>query len=74
MYVDKTKRYGYSFLAFVQDALWYNSDLVKPEELRSLDDLCIPSGKARLATAIRGAAALDKVTGLSCGKPRVKNF
>ena len=27
MYVDKTNRYGYSFLAFVQDAIWYNSDL-----------------------------------------------
>jgi ABC-type Fe3+ transport system substrate-binding protein len=39
LYVDKTKRYGYSFLAFVQDALWYNTDLVKPENLRSYDDL-----------------------------------
>lgn len=39
MYVDKTKRYGYSFLAFVQDAFWYNTDLMKPEEVRSLDDL-----------------------------------
>jgi iron(III) transport system substrate-binding protein len=39
MYVDKTKRYGYSFLAFVQDAVWYNTDLVKPEELRAYDDL-----------------------------------
>jgi hypothetical protein len=36
MYVDKTRRYGYSFLAFVQDALWYNSDLMKPDEVRSL--------------------------------------
>jgi len=29
MYVENTKRYGYSFLAFVQDAIWYNTDLAE---------------------------------------------
>jgi len=58
MYVDKTKRYGYSFLAFVQDALWYNSDLVKPEELRALDDLLQPKwqGKIGYSDPRRGGA------------------
>jgi iron(III) transport system substrate-binding protein len=58
MYVDKTKRYGYSFLAFVQDALWYNTDLMKPEELRSLDDLLHPKwqGKIGYSDPRRGGA------------------
>ena len=58
MYVDKTKRYGYSFLAFVQDALWYNTDLMKPEELRSYDDLLHPKwhGKIGYSDPRRGGA------------------
>ena len=39
MYVDKANRYAYSFLAFVQEAIWYNTELMKPEEVRSYDDL-----------------------------------
>jgi ABC-type Fe3+ transport system substrate-binding protein len=58
MYVDNTKRYGYSFLAFVQDAVWYNSDLMKPEEVRSLDDLLHPKwqGKIGYSDPRRGGA------------------
>ena len=48
MYVDKTKRFGYSFLAFVQDALWYNTDLMKPEELRAYDDLLHPKWQNKI--------------------------
>jgi iron(III) transport system substrate-binding protein len=39
MYVDKENRYAYSFLAFVQEAIWYNTTLMKPEEIRTYDDL-----------------------------------
>jgi ABC-type Fe3+ transport system substrate-binding protein len=58
MYVDNAKRYGYSFLAFVQDAVWYNTDLVKPEELRSYDDLLNPKwrGKIGYSDPRRGGA------------------
>jgi iron(III) transport system substrate-binding protein len=48
MYVDNSKRYGYSFLAFVQDALWYNTDLAKAEELRSYDDLLHPKWRGKI--------------------------
>jgi ABC-type Fe3+ transport system substrate-binding protein len=39
MYVDKENRYAYSFLAFVQEAIWYNTTLMKPDEIRTYDDL-----------------------------------
>lgn len=48
MYVDKTKRFGYSFLAFVQDALWYNTDLMKPDEVRAYDDLLYPKWQNKI--------------------------
>lgn len=48
MYVDKTKRFGYSFLAFVQDALWYHTELLKPEELRVYDDLLHPKWQNKI--------------------------
>ena len=35
LYVDKANRYAYSFLAFVQEAIWYNTELVKPENVRA---------------------------------------
>jgi iron(III) transport system substrate-binding protein len=48
MYVDRPRRYGYSFLAFVQEALWYNTDLMKPEEVRSYDDLLHPKWRGKI--------------------------
>jgi len=48
LYVDKANRYAYSFLAFVQEAIWYNTELVKPEEIRAYDDLLNPKWKSKI--------------------------
>lgn len=42
------KRLIYSFGAFTSDNLWYNTELVKPEEIRSYDDLLQPKWKGRI--------------------------
>ena len=39
IWVDNAKRYIYSSQAYLTENLWYNSDLVKPEEIRSFNDL-----------------------------------
>ena len=48
MYVDKGNRYAYSFFAFVQEAIWYNTELMKPEEVRAYDDLLHPKWKGKI--------------------------
>jgi iron(III) transport system substrate-binding protein len=48
MYVDKSKRYVYSFLAFVQEAVWYNIDLMNPDEVRTYDDLLRPKWNGKI--------------------------
>src|SRR5258706_2480005 len=42
------KRFIYSFEAFTSDNLWHNTELVKPEELRSYDDLLNPKWKGKI--------------------------
>jgi ABC-type Fe3+ transport system substrate-binding protein len=39
IWADNSKRYIYSSLAYQSQNLWYNAQLVKPEEVRSFDDL-----------------------------------
>lgn len=47
IWVDNAKRYIYSSQAYQTENIWYNTDLVKPEEIRSFNDLLNPkwSGK-----------------------------
>ncbi len=39
IWVDNAKRYIYSSLAYQTENIWYNTELVKPEEFRSFADL-----------------------------------
>ena len=48
LYVDKTNRYAYSFLAFVQEALWYNTEFMKPDEIRVYEDLLHSKWKGKI--------------------------
>lgn len=43
-----TKRFNYSFQAYTSDNLWYNTELLKPEEIRSYDDLLQPKWKGKI--------------------------
>ena len=42
IWVDNAKRYIYSSQAYLTENLWYNTEQVKPEEIRSFDDLLNP--------------------------------
>jgi iron(III) transport system substrate-binding protein len=45
---DKTSRFFYYPAAFAVDNLWYNSEKIKPEEVRSYDDLLNPKWKGQI--------------------------
>ena len=49
IWVDNAKKYIYSFTAYITETLWYNSDLVKPEEITSYDDLLDAKWKGKIA-------------------------
>ena len=74
LYVDKANRYAYSFLAFVQEAIWYNTELMKPEEVRAYDDLLHPKWKGKIGYSDPRAGARGRATGHFCLERRVKNF
>jgi iron(III) transport system substrate-binding protein len=42
VWIDNAKSYIYSSQAYLTENLWYNTDHVKPEEIRSFDDLLHP--------------------------------
>jgi len=48
LWVDSAKRYVYMFQAYLPESIWYNSDLVKPGELRSMDDFLNPKWKGKI--------------------------
>jgi iron(III) transport system substrate-binding protein len=48
MWVDKAKRYIYSFQAYITESLWCNTDLVKRGEIRSYDDFLNPKWKGKI--------------------------
>ena len=48
LWVDSAKRFIYMFQAYLPESIWYNSDLVKPIELRSFDDFLNPKWKGKI--------------------------
>ncbi|HXG49782.1 MAG TPA: extracellular solute-binding protein [candidate division Zixibacteria bacterium] len=48
MWVDRAKRYIYSFQAYLTESIWYNTELAKPDRLRSYDDFLNPAWKGKI--------------------------
>jgi ABC-type Fe3+ transport system substrate-binding protein len=48
LWVDSAKRFIYMFQAYLPESIWYNTDLVKPNEIRSLDDFLNPKWKGKI--------------------------
>ncbi|HEY2921268.1 MAG TPA: extracellular solute-binding protein [Candidatus Binatia bacterium] len=48
LWVDNAKRFVYIFQAYLSEVIWYNTDLIKPNEIRSLDDFLNPKWKGRI--------------------------
>lgn len=48
MWVDRGKRYLYAFQAYLTESMWYNTNLMKPEEVRSYGDFLNPKWKGKI--------------------------
>ncbi len=48
IWIDNAKRYVYSFAAYQTQSLNYNSDLARPEEIRSFDDYLNPKWQGKI--------------------------
>ncbi len=49
LWADRAKKYVYSFTAYMTETAWYNSTLVRPEEIATYDDLLNPKWKGKIA-------------------------
>lgn len=49
LWADNAKKYIYSFTAYMTETIWYNSTLVKPEEITSWENLLDPKWKGKIA-------------------------
>ncbi|HYA29947.1 MAG TPA: extracellular solute-binding protein [Acidobacteriota bacterium] len=48
IWMDNAKRFIYSFAAYQTESLWHNTEVVKPAEFRSFDDLLNPKWQAKI--------------------------
>jgi iron(III) transport system substrate-binding protein len=48
LWVDQSKKFIYSSLAYLSETIWYNTDLIKTSEIRSYDDLLNPKWKGKI--------------------------
>lgn len=49
LWADNGKKFVYSFAAYMTETIWFNTTLVKPEELASWDSLLDPKWKGKIA-------------------------
>lgn len=49
LWADNAKKYIYSFTAYMTETIWYNTTLVKPEEISSWESLLDPKWKGKIA-------------------------
>ncbi len=49
LWADNAKKFVYSFTAYMTETIWYNTALVKPEEINSWDNLLDPKWKGKIA-------------------------
>ena len=48
IWIDNSKRFLYTFQAYQSENLWYNPTLMRPDEIRSYDDLLNPKWKGKI--------------------------
>ena len=48
IWLDSTKRFIYSFQAYQSENLWHNESMMKPDEIRSYDDLLHPKWRGKI--------------------------
>jgi iron(III) transport system substrate-binding protein len=48
LWVDNANRFVYMFQAYLSEVIWYNTDLLNPNEIRSLDDFLNPKWKGKI--------------------------
>ena len=48
LWVDNAKRFVYMFQAYLSEVIWYNTDLINPNDIRSLDDFLNPKWKGKI--------------------------
>jgi iron(III) transport system substrate-binding protein len=48
IWADNAKKYIYSFTAYMTETIWYNTTLVKPEEISSWESLLEPKWKGKI--------------------------
>ena len=70
IWVDNAKRYIYSSQAYQTENMWYNSDQVKPEEIRSFNDLLNPKWSGKIGYLDPRTPALVPPSGPSSGSSR----
>ena len=48
VWADNAQKFIYVFLGYMTETIWYNTDLVKPEDVTSYDDLLLPKWKGKM--------------------------